>query len=393
MHIRDQLYGAMTFSTFLVAVIDTPEFQRLHRIQQLGLTSLVYPGATHTRKAHSLGTCHLAGVWMRHLQQKQPELHITSRLIDLIRLAALLHDVGHMPYSHTFDDVLVPILNPSKHKSHEERSVIILKALRARGVVYLTDEEETLVAHVMTGEVPPETRFEPYLYTVVASDLDVDRLDYLKRDSAYTGVPAAFQVDRIIGNSRVIHGRMAFHDKVAPNILQVFTTRFYFHSEIYQHKTCKVLEAMLAEAFRRLPDHIQQDMRDALDDPAQWNWFNDVALWQLMKTHPGSEEILEDIDCRRLWHASLTRPGSASPKGSVSSTVHFGRGQQNPMHNLWFFDPEAPNELHRWNPQPGAAGIPEFFQEKRQYDLSENQGSRKRPKTNGVPVSSGCPVE
>lgn len=366
LRVHDRLYGLMTFTTFLAAVVDTPEFQRLQHIQQLGLASSVFRGVTHSRKAHSLGTCYLAGKWMRHLQRHHAELPITDRLVELVQLAALLHDTGHMPFSHAFDR-LVPILKPSKHTTHEERSVVVLQRLRERGVVTLSDAEEKLVAGLITG--CRGTGSPEYLYSLVACDLDVDRLDYLKRDGAHAGRPANFQVDRIIAHSRIVSGRLAFHDRVADEIFLVFATRFRFHKELYQHENCKILEVMLAEAVKRLPEPAQRFLRQVVEDPDRWHLMTDGSLWGFLLAFEDSYQIVSDIEDRRLWPSRRCSEDKCDPAHLVTAVFNFGHGKDNPLRHLWFFDPWVPERTHRWNPSWTPADYPTVFQEKTHYEV------------------------
>eukprot|EP00906_Rhabdomonas_costata_P009125 RCo012940 len=104
--IHDVVHDRMTFSPLLVAVIDTPQFQRLRYLTQLGASQFLYPGAVHTRFEHSLGVAHLAGRFVRHLKELQPELQITPRDVACVELAGLAHDLGHGPFSHTFEKVV-----------------------------------------------------------------------------------------------------------------------------------------------------------------------------------------------------------------------------------------------------------------------------------------------
>ncbi|CAF3733659.1 unnamed protein product [Rotaria sp. Silwood1] len=119
---NDPIHGSIELHWLLVKIIDTPEFQRLRRLKQLGASYYVYPGACHQRFEHSIGTCYLAGELLMHLRQKQPELNITEKDSLCVQMAALCHDLGHGPFSHMFETVIAE-LRPQIHWKHEHASV------------------------------------------------------------------------------------------------------------------------------------------------------------------------------------------------------------------------------------------------------------------------------
>ena len=123
------LHGVITLTPRMCKIIDTPEFQRLHKLRQLGATYLVYPSATHTRFEHSLGVSHLAKILMNSLKEKHPNLGIDDNLIELYQIAGLIHDIGHGPFSHLYDDV---IINPEEDLKHEKRGIEIFKNIVKR---------------------------------------------------------------------------------------------------------------------------------------------------------------------------------------------------------------------------------------------------------------------
>ena len=117
------IHGIIGITPLMKKIIDTPEFKRLHGLRQLGAAYLVYPSANHTRFEHSIGVAHLAGIMIKHLQQNQPELEITDRTIELVQIAGLVHDIGHGPFSHMYDEIMEHYGLPE----HEERGIKIFK--------------------------------------------------------------------------------------------------------------------------------------------------------------------------------------------------------------------------------------------------------------------------
>lgn len=319
--IQDVLYGSVVMPPLLVKVMDTPYFQRLSRLFQLGACHFIYPGATHTRKSHCMGAAHLAGVWMKHLARTQPELHVTDRMTSLVQLAALLHDIGHTFFSHLFDREIAPFLDIPR-RDHEERSVHLLGIIARERKLGLTDTEVAMVASMITGKPPAERSscWPDYLFQIVASLIDVDKMDYLRRDSYYTGVPCGFQADRLIFCSRVIDGQLCFNRKAARNILQLFHTRLYAHSEVYQQKTCMVISSMIADALKLARKELE--LERFFQHDTLWCDLDDFSVLTLIRLrcpegHP-SRVILDRIDNRDLY-TKRVREEYMEKKGAASS--------------------------------------------------------------------------
>jgi HD superfamily phosphohydrolase len=179
--IHDVVHGDMTLPIQLKPIIDTPIFQRLGRTQQLGTCQYIYPTATHTRKSHSFGAAHLAGVWMRHFDK------FSEREILLVQTAALIHDLGHVCFSHLFDRIANSVC---KQQSHEARSIEAFKKIVQDQKIDFTEQEINTIIDLVHGKCTT-------LPNLISNEIDVDRMDYLMRDSYFTGVPIAFQPDRI----------------------------------------------------------------------------------------------------------------------------------------------------------------------------------------------------
>ena len=169
--INDPVFGFINVpNDFLYDIIQHPYFQRLHRIKQLGLSSFVYPGAQHTRMLHSLGAMHLMGEAIQQLREAGHE--ITTQEAEAVRACILLHDIGHGPFSHTLEHSIV------QHISHEQISLRMMKRMNDE-----YDGKLTLALEIFTNNY-----HKHFLHQLVSSQLDMDRLDYLSRDSFYCGV-------------------------------------------------------------------------------------------------------------------------------------------------------------------------------------------------------------
>ncbi len=230
--IKDCIYRFISVPELCLAFMDTREFQRMRHIKQLGVVHLVYPSAVHTRLEHSLGVMHMAGEMVDTL--RSTGVVIYDREKELIQLAGLLHDIGHVAWSHLLDNKLVE----RGHPCHEERSVELLKDLNGRLNLLTLSEVET-VSRMIRGS-PPQGGRRSFIYEIVSNStcgIDVDRLDYLQRDSYHTGIQG-FQPDYLIKCSRVSEdGHLSFLHKARDEVESMYKARAHMFRTVYRHKT------------------------------------------------------------------------------------------------------------------------------------------------------------
>jgi len=240
MEIFDHIHKTIKCSPLATQIIDTPQFQRLRRLKQLGAAHFVFPAATHTRFSHSLGVAALARSLMLHLQQMQPELEITSRTIELLFIAGLCHDLGHGPFSHAFD-----LLEQEQGRpTHEHRSCVLTKQV-TDGI--LTVEEQQFVCHVIMGQG------EGFLYEIIANKrngLDVDKLDYIVRDSCAIGFQVPFDIGRILENTQVLDNHLTWNKKLYDDVFEVFRLRYLLHKKVYCHHAVLGIELLIMDILR-----------------------------------------------------------------------------------------------------------------------------------------------
>ena len=231
----DPIYGFTNISNALIFdLIEHPYFQRLRRISQLGLTYLVYPGAYHTRFHHALGAMHLMQRAISTLRSKGHE--ITSEEQQAVLIAILLHDVGHGPFSHALEHSIVSGIN------HEDISMLIMDKLNEEFKGKLS-----LAIEIFKNKYP-----KAFLYQLISSQLDVDRLDYLKRDSFYSGVSEGIiNSDRIISMLNVSNGNLVVDAKAIYSIEKFIIARRLMYWQVYLHKTVLSAEFSLVEALKR----------------------------------------------------------------------------------------------------------------------------------------------
>jgi len=233
--LNDPIYGFTNIPNELFFdLIEHPYFQRLRRITQLGLTYLVYPGAYHTRFHHALGAMHLMQIAVKTLQDKGHE--ITKDEEQAVLIAILLHDVGHGPFSHALEHSIVHGIN------HEHISLMIMNRLNDE-----FDGKLSLAIQIFQNKYP-----KAFLHQLISSQLDVDRLDYLKRDSFYSGVSEGIiNSDRIISMLNVSHGELVVDAKAIYSIEKFIIARRLMYWQVYLHKTVLSAEFTLVEVLKR----------------------------------------------------------------------------------------------------------------------------------------------
>ena len=233
--VNDPVYGFITIQyELLFDIIEHPWFQRLRRIRQLGLTDYVYPGAQHTRFHHALGAMHLMGLAIESLRSKGHEITDEENLSA--QAAILLHDIGHGPFSHALENSIVTGLH------HEELSLLFMRKLNKQ----FEGKLDTAIA-IFTGKYPKK-----FLHQLVSSQLDVDRLDYLNRDSFYTGVAeGTVGSDRIIKMMEVVNGELVLEEKGIYSIEKFLLARRLMYWQVYLHKTVLAAENLLVNMLKR----------------------------------------------------------------------------------------------------------------------------------------------
>jgi len=244
--IKDVIHRFAKVPTLCRAFMDTPEFNRLRRIKQLGLAHYVYPSATHTRFEHSIGVMCLAGKVADILGST-----VAPREKELLQLSGLFHDAGHVAFSHLMDYILEEKNIQAWYAHHENRSVFIVKKINSR-LGLLTEREENMVAKMILGDTNGEEK--PFLFEIVnnkAFGLDVDRMDYLQRDMYHTGMPC-FQADYILECIGLKDNRLAVRQKAKAEIAMMYEARKRLLTLVCRHKTVMKAEKIMREAINRL---------------------------------------------------------------------------------------------------------------------------------------------
>lgn len=233
--INDPVYGFISINSPLIFdLVEHPYLQRLRHIRQLGLADLVYPGALHTRFHHALGAMHLMGRTLDSLRAKG--IDISGQEYEAAQIAILLHDIGHGPFSHTLEETLLPNIK------HESVSFLFMKELNQH-----TGGELALAMKIFQN-----TYTRKFFHQLVSSQLDIDRLDYLTRDSFFTGVTeGAIGVDRIISMLNVKDDQIVVDEKGINSIEHFLNARRLMYWQVYLHKTSVSAERLLVNIMRR----------------------------------------------------------------------------------------------------------------------------------------------
>jgi HD superfamily phosphohydrolase len=270
----DPLYHLIEIDPIAIKIINTPPFQRLRHLNQTGLVEYVFPGATHNRFIHSLGVYHMAGILLNTLKKNQPELNISHDEILIVKLAGLCHDLGHGPWSHTFDQYLDAKIPAEKHLKtyyHEYRSCFIFKQIVKEYDIPLTDFQIDSICYLIDPDLDKESwlKDRSFLMDVISNThdgLDVDKLDYLQRDPYYIGLTYKIDYTRIFQHAKVINGRISYPFKIKSDIHDVFYYRIKLHREIYQHPVVKGIELLIYEIFDLMQDEIIDILHFADED-------------------------------------------------------------------------------------------------------------------------------
>ncbi len=281
--VRDPIHDYIHLEPAAVALVDTVPVQRLRHVRQLGTARLVYPGANHTRFEHSLGAYHVAGVASASLGLEDPAgLEV--------RAAALLHDVGHGPFSHLSEDLLREHLG----RDHVEASATLVQEDPLAGVLEAHGADPKRVAALLGGEGA--------LGELVAGELDVDRMDYLVRDGHYTGVDTGVDLERIVEAMEARGNHLVLLEEGVQAAEALLTARFLMYGTVYLHHAARVSEAMLERA-------LEMELAEGALDAGELARMDDVDVTaHLRSATTGARGFMEAVDARELLKVAREVP-------------------------------------------------------------------------------------
>jgi uncharacterized protein len=292
--IKDPIHGYVRISQTERSVIDTEPVQRLKRIRQLAGSEFVYPAANHTRFEHVIGTMHLAGTLAEALPIDLPR-HQREQL----RLAALLHDVGHGPFSHVFESILTKYLG----KSHEDfvpwlmNETEIAERLEAAGL------NASVLGRLAIGKLVNRKR--PYLDQIISSGVDVDKMDYVVRDSFHTGAGyGSVDIHRLLHAMDIVDHSLSVDESAAATLESFLLARFESFRTIYFHKASRAVQIMLVMALEASRDELQLLN---FDRPEDYLKLDDYKVWTGLKECKKSRKIMRDLEARKLLKCAYER--------------------------------------------------------------------------------------
>ena len=262
MEVYDIIHGYINIDPLAKRIIETEEFQRLREIKQLGCCNQVFPSAIHTRFEHSLGVYHLA---KKYIQILNKDGQFTDEDIKCITVGALIHDIGHGPYSHLFDEIV--------SNDHEYRSIELLKHMNQKyGLDFNSGELKKIEDIINPPQSLAEKNDKKYIYQIVSNKtgIDIDRFDYIMRDIKMTGLNYGIEYERIMNNTFIKDGKLIYSEKVKTSIEEFFRIRFIMHKEVYNHRTVRSIEYMMKEFITQIGYEI--DLSQIIDED-HWDKF------------------------------------------------------------------------------------------------------------------------
>jgi HD superfamily phosphohydrolase len=299
--VRDPLWNNIGLDAHALGVLDTAPVQRLRYVRQLGHAYLVYPGATHTRFEHALGTYHLARRALALLGERDALRDVPADAIALARLAALLHDVGHYPFSHALEEAGLPSHETlaAEHLAHPE----LVAALAATGI----PEAAAAIADLIGGRSPNP------LQGLVAGPIDLDKIEYLTRDARMCGVPyGTVDVDRLLHSLTLVPAgtglTVGLHEKGVSALESLLFAKYQMYRNVYWHHAVRSATAM----FKRL---VGSALAEGSLGPSDIAHSADEALMERLRATSGAP-LAERLRRRRLYKRALDLPAVELPPGA-----------------------------------------------------------------------------
>lgn len=359
MRIFDNIHGYIELDEIASKIVDTHVFQRLRNIHQTGVLYMVFPTATHTRFEHSIGTYHLAKVMITSIKMKQPELNITDEIVMLVSIAGLCHDLGHLLFSHLFDDYFLEKLpNITEIKSmtsnwcHENRSIFLLNYIVEQYKIELTSDMIKVISDLINPKESEYNKWKPkymvgrWIFQIISNPLnsvDVDKFDYLTRDTMAVGLKMGFDYSRIIADAKVINNIICYSSQCSEDIYQMFFLRYRLHRQIYNHKAVKAIEISILKILFEMEKEMNisqyimepEKMLELVDSYILSSKnMKSVYMRQLPKM------VYQDIQLNRIEFDDMKfkEMFKESDYNILNFTVGYVGGKKNPLSNVYFYN-------------------------------------------------------
>ncbi|KAH9580952.1 HD domain [Trypanosoma melophagium] len=375
----DRVYEHVVLPPIVLQALDTAAFQRLRSLKQLGVSSFLYPGAVHTRFEHSIGVAHMARHLLMNIKRRQPELGITDDDINKAMLAGLYHDIGHGPFSHLFEDVIT--MRCCVVFNHEEMSERITRRVLGRLLPF--DDVEDIIG-LMRGNCVAVAKYGEIISNK-RNGIDVDRLDYFIRDSLCCfGKPTVdVRVNRLFNSARLVcdggQWQLAFEEKLAHSLRELFTLRAKLHKNVYQHHVVKAIGHMIGDVFHEAVPYFKVGGHTLPECAANDELLMKLGDWVLEAIESSAEEKLQPardliarLRARDIYRLAFSRtlcPDVTLPSGWLASlsadivacatvsrpvtaadfivdlvVINQGKGRSDPLRSVLFFNPKRPSQ-------------------------------------------------
>ena len=385
--IYDPIHGFIEITPLMKQIIDTKEFQRLRDLKQLGATTFVFPSANHTRFEHSIGVSHLAEKMIESIRKNNPELKITNRQIELTRIAGLLHDIGHGPYSHLYDDYI----KGPKEKDHEERGC---KLIRNMVKTYKLPIKKTEVTEILSMINPKDTKKKKktkiWKYQIIANkvnQLDVDKMDYIQRDCFYLGMKCSGEYSRLMKDVKVITvgntKQIAWSIKLQYDIFHLFSTRYRLHKTVYNHPKVKAYEHIIIEILQTIKNKTKmKNLSTTTDSIIYCEIVNELREKIYTRQHPKfiGEFLFTNTQTMKKKEKIINELLKMSEKtpNFVYQELEIGFAGsklENPLTNIYYYKDDSERFGFKIKPELHSFIIPLNFNEKiiRIYSLNRSK--------------------
>jgi HD superfamily phosphohydrolase len=309
--IKDPIHGYVRISQTERSVIDTEPLQRLRRIRQLAGSEFVYPAANHTRFEHAIGAMHLAGA----LSETLP-IDLSQHQQSQLRLAALLHDVGHGPFSHAFEPLMAKYLG----KNHEDFVPWLVNQTEIAERLETAGFNAKTLGRLAIGKLRDKKR--PYLDQIISGGVDVDKMDYIVRDSFHTGAGyGSIDVHRLLYTMDIIDGNLSVDGTAVATLESFLLARFESFRTIYFHRASRAVQIMIVKALEAARNELH--LLD-FDGPEDYLKLDDYKVWTELKECKKSKKIMNDLEARRLLKCAYERTlfSSEALVSNVFSSEH-----------------------------------------------------------------------
>ncbi|CBH12638.1 hypothetical protein, conserved [Trypanosoma brucei gambiense DAL972] len=381
--VMDRVHEHITLPPIVARAVDTAAFQRLRSLKQLGSSSYLYPAAVHTRFEHSIGVAHIAQLLLGRVQRCQPDLRINDKDREKVMLAGLLHDVGHGPFSHLFEEVMSRKFGLLF--DHDKMSQTIGRNILK---VLLPKDDVEDVLRVMRGE-PASHLVYTEIVTNKRNGIDVDKLDYFLRDSLCCfGKPTVdVRLSRLFNSARLVQyegqWQLAFEEKVALSLRELFVLRTKLHKNVYQHRVVKAIDHMICDIMGAAAPYFLVHGHTLLECVCHEELFLKLGDWVLDAIESSADtnlkpaqDIISRLRSRDIYRFILSRAlkseaappdnwlndvaedivAAVSKKQSTKITkediivdqvvINHGKGNSDPLQSVLFFNPKRPSQSY-----------------------------------------------